>query len=362
MRCPGCQTENDPGAKFCAECGLPLPAPASARPEPPRNDPAPAAPVAPGGPQPTASASAAHKKGKSKTVVFIVFAAVIVLLCVAFFVKGRSKPKFSGAGRGEGQSAVGASDTTAADAAMSTPETTSSVDSMTAMDAESTGPNGAAERDFTNLFGYWCDKTGAWELYATADGRFTLSNPDGLFTGYVERETDGYAMLLPDGSRLNGDAVLSFPEGIDDLLVYRSQFFEVSLDLTHYDGYPATQRTVWIAPPGEQLFQYPSHEEAVIDNSEYATGALLLSDYPVTDLKVLSLELKDVSQDGKITYSEREMYSLPVLFPSRPLLMTVTFEGSIPTRGISYVDADGTTRRFTLSLSGEDGTFLLTEF
>ena len=362
MRCPGCQTENDPGAKFCTECGLPLPAAAAARPEPPRNDPAPAAPVAPGGPQPAASAAVSHKKGKPRTIVLIVLAAVIVLLCVLFLMKGRNKPEQNGAGRGDAPSPVGTSDTTAEDASTSAPETTAPDASEAESTAEITGPNGAAERDFTNLFGYWRDLTGAWELYVTADGLFTFSDPDGLFNGYVDRESGGYAMYLSDGARLNGDAVLSFPEGMDDLLVYRSQFFEVSLDLTHYDGYPATQRTVWISPPGELLSQYPAHEAAVIDDTASATQALLLSDYPVRDLKVLSLELADVSQDGKITFSEREMFSMPVLFPSRPLLLTVTFEGTIPTRGISYVDADGVTRRFSLSLSGFDGSIMMTEF
>ena len=36
----------------------------------------------------------------------------------------------------------------------------------------------------------------------TADGLFTFSDPDGLFNGYVDRESGGYAMHLSDGARL----------------------------------------------------------------------------------------------------------------------------------------------------------------
>lgn len=360
MRCPGCHTENDPGAKFCTECGLPLPVPtpppAVSSPEPPSGGS-----LTQSAPRNEPAAAGSPRKGKSKRVVPIVIAVVIVLLCVFFFLKGRNPKINHGAGRGDDRSAVIASDAVSEDAVPSGQETTSAAASA-AETSTAPGPNGAAERDFTNLFGYWWDKIGPWELYVTADGQFTFSTPSGLFSGYVDRETDGYGMYLSDGTRLNGDAQISFPEGSDDLLVYRSQFFEVSLYLTHYDGYPATQRTVWITPPGELLSQYPAYEQAVIDDTEYAAEVLLQADYPVKDLKVLSLEIQDVSQDGKITFREREAFTLPVLFPSRPLLLKVAFEGSIPTRGISYVDADGVTRRFTLSLSGEDGSCLLTEY
>ncbi len=56
------------------------------------------------------------------------------------------------------------------------------------------------------------------------------------------------------------------------------------------------------------------------------------------------------------------LYSLDELLPEKPLVVTWMGKGLLPHRGISFVDENNVTRRFSLSLSGEDGTALLVEF
>lgn len=38
-----------------------------------------------------------------------------------------------------------------------------------------------------------------------------------------------------------------------------------------------------------------------------------------------------------------------------PIMVVMTFFGSIPNNGFSYTDKDRTTRKFTVNLSGKDG-------
>ena len=65
---------------------------------------------------------------------------------------------------------------------------------------------------------------------------------------------------------------------------------------------------------------------------------------------------------GNPMFSVKEMHRLPVLVPGRPFAAGMSFYGSIPSYGISYTDGSGQIRRFTVGLSGEDGSVLLTAF
>jgi|GEM_PF-3063598 len=81
----------------------------------------------------------------------------------------------------------------------------------------------------------------------------------------------------------------------------------------------------------------------------------------VKDFKVLSLALERVEDDGTIRFSEQVLHTR-TLTPGRPLLVRTVFYGDIPNNGISYVDENGELRRFTLSISGEDGSLQLTAY
>ncbi len=100
----------------------------------------------------------------------------------------------------------------------------------------------------------------------------------------------------------------------------------------------------------------------VADKEEQHASVLLSSAKGVKDFKVLKLFLKDMGSDGKPVFLVKELYSRPVLAPGRPLEVVLTFFGTIPAYGISYVDSAGKTRFFSLDMSGRDGSVLLTEF
>ena len=107
---------------------------------------------------------------------------------------------------------------------------------------------------------------------------------------------------------------------------------------------------------------YTDFIKYIVDDSEYSTKILFTAEGEVTDFRLLSLFVNDVDDNGKMTFDTESLYELPTLEEDKPLEVTLTFYGDLPSYGISYKDASGTTKNFTLTLSGEDGSVILTEF
>lgn len=110
------------------------------------------------------------------------------------------------------------------------------------------------------------------------------------------------------------------------------------------------------------LADYSEYDEFIADTTEPQVKVVFGAEGDVKDFKVLSLDLKDVDENGKPNFLVKELYALDRLKPARPLVLGLTFFGSIPHYGISYLDAEGATRRFAVVESGMDGSVLLSEF
>ena len=104
------------------------------------------------------------------------------------------------------------------------------------------------------------------------------------------------------------------------------------------------------------------YEEFIADDTEPQVKAVFTTDKAVKDFKVLSLELKDVDEDGNISFTTKELYSMDELTPEKGLIVGLTLYGTIPNYGISYVDTDGETRQFYVTESGKDGSAVMGEF
>lgn len=99
-----------------------------------------------------------------------------------------------------------------------------------------------------------------------------------------------------------------------------------------------------------------------VDESEYSTTILFIAEGTVTDFSFLSLSIKDVDENGKATFDTESLYKLDTLTEEKPLEVTLTFYGDSPVYGISYKDAQGVTKNYTVTISGEDGSVILSEF
>lgn len=81
----------------------------------------------------------------------------------------------------------------------------------------------------------------------------------------------------------------------------------------------------------------------------------------LADFKVLKLDCESVDENGVIQYAVTELYAHGTLTAKRALIVELIFEGTIPGYGISYVDAEGNTRAFSVNISGYDGSLILEE-
>ena len=82
----------------------------------------------------------------------------------------------------------------------------------------------------------------------------------------------------------------------------------------------------------------------------------------VTDVRVLSLFMTGIDDNGQIHYDVNELYKLDSLKPGEALAVVLTFIGDMPNNGIAVTDKFGNERFFSVNLSGMDGSVQLIEF
>ena len=70
----------------------------------------------------------------------------------------------------------------------------------------------------------------------------------------------------------------------------------------------------------------------------------------------------EIAEDGSAGYTRGEtLYAAAEVGQGASLTAEITFMGVLPDRALCYRDADGTERCFTLTVSGEDGSLLMTD-
>ncbi|NLL37724.1 MAG: hypothetical protein GX256_09425 [Fretibacterium sp.] len=124
------------------------------------------------------------------------------------------------------------------------------------------------------------------------------------------------------------------------------------------------EAAVRVEEAGEEfLAQKDAFEEFIDDDTEYQIKVVFSANVVVKDFKYFETTITEVDKDGKEVFDViKELYSADELSPERPLVIRMSFPGSMPSRGISYVDENGTTRYFAVCMSGEDGSIFLYEF
>lgn len=92
------------------------------------------------------------------------------------------------------------------------------------------------------------------------------------------------------------------------------------------------------------------------DNSESQTEVVFFASGEVYDFSFCKLGLTEDS--GEVT-EYLSLYTVDKLTEYKPLVVTMTFAGSVPSYGFTYTDSDGVSHRGTISLSGIDGSIVL---
>ena len=107
--------------------------------------------------------------------------------------------------------------------------------------------------------------------------------------------------------------------------------------------------------------EFPYTEIVVSADPPVSRVALFVS-APVTDLRILSVELAGVGEDGIPVFTDETVRTWGDLTPGQILIVDMTFWGDIPNNGVSYIDANGVTHRYTLEISGENGSLILSKY
>jgi hypothetical protein len=111
----------------------------------------------------------------------------------------------------------------------------------------------------------------------------------------------------------------------------------------------------------ELLNKYDSFDEFVEFKDVGYQKIIFTTSIAVKDFRFIEVGYKD--EDMNVTFFENKiLYSLKELSPEKPFVVTWMEWGSIPHRGISFVDETNKTRYFYMAMSGENGSLLLVEF
>lgn len=109
--------------------------------------------------------------------------------------------------------------------------------------------------------------------------------------------------------------------------------------------------------------EWSGYETFTADEGDESANVVFTSEGTVRDFKLTVLTMREVDDQGNIAFDANTLYTMDVLTPEHPLIVQMSFPGTMPTYGISYrVDEDDeTVRCFTVQISGKDGSLLLEE-
>lgn len=105
----------------------------------------------------------------------------------------------------------------------------------------------------------------------------------------------------------------------------------------------------------EELIAKGPYEYVLVDESLEATEIAVYANETLANFCFF-----EHVHDGDVCI-ENPLYNLPVLTVEKPLVAAVMFYGDMTAYGVSFTDENGAYRCFDISLSGMDGSLVLTE-
>ena len=97
------------------------------------------------------------------------------------------------------------------------------------------------------------------------------------------------------------------------------------------------------------------------ETGDGAAAVTFTTDSRVEDFRIITVTT-EIAEDGSAGYTRGEtLYAAAELGQGASLTAEITFMGVLPDRALCYRDTDGTERCFTLTVSGEDGSLLMTD-
>lgn len=155
----------------------------------------------------------------------------------------------------------------------------------------------------------------------------------------------------------------------DDFLTFDNQCSDSSefLELTPFSEYGDVSFSMdipVIAGYSSDIMQDFDYVEAeyVYDDSEYQVPVTIYTTEDVTDLTFYSLLIQDYDDNGNPVYEIETLGTHGDLTEYTPVDVVISFPGDSPTFGLSFVDANGNERYFSICQSGYDNAIVVEEF
>ena len=99
-----------------------------------------------------------------------------------------------------------------------------------------------------------------------------------------------------------------------------------------------------------------------LEDGDNSVNIVFFAQEEITDFRLLSISLKDVTEDGTFIFDEEVIYEAKQFGKTVPYLLAATvFYGDTPSIGISYTDKDGKEKKYAVEISGFDGKLCLME-
>ena len=106
---------------------------------------------------------------------------------------------------------------------------------------------------------------------------------------------------------------------------------------------------------------YEEYYQCSASDSEYGVDVIVAANNTVTDFKVSKITWKDSGIMLVPELSAEPLFSVEKLTPDKPLKLTVEFPGDTPAYAITYKNKKGVEKTYGLTMSGMDGSIVLTD-
>lgn len=111
----------------------------------------------------------------------------------------------------------------------------------------------------------------------------------------------------------------------------------------------------------ELIGKYASCKEFIEFDEDGYQKIIFVANTELKDFKFITIGHRS-ENNSVFFFEESVLYSIDKLTPEEPFVVTWVEWGTMPHRGISFVDENNVTRYFTITSSGLDGSLLITEF
>ena len=222
-----------------------------------------------------------------------------------------------------------------------------------------------------------------WLSSSVAVGRL---NADGnayeyerfMYTGPNADESDVVVYENTDGEwRETADELTDYTG--DDMYNYYTEcgMMTVEIPLTPFldyggtesgSGYDSTESDLFGFEYFVDVYEIPEGADTNLipvyldEKSDYSADVFMYFNADVEDFGILSLTCDGVDDDGSLELSGERIYYSDIVYEGKIVYVIMNLPENIPFYGIEYYDYSGNYYRYSINVSGEDGSIILNEF